>query len=80
MTPTLEYISKKLNMSEVLSGVTLLAFANGAPDVMASFSAGGEEDGISLSIGALFGASLFCCTVVLGMRIYLIERKMRIAL
>jgi len=37
LTPALTTISKKFKMSDSLAGVTLLAFANGSPDVMASF-------------------------------------------
>ena len=43
LTPSLTKIKNKFNMSETLAGVTILAFANGAPDVISSFSAGGFE-------------------------------------
>jgi solute carrier family 24 (sodium/potassium/calcium exchanger), member 6 len=66
LTPVLTKISIALNMSETLSGVTLLAFANGAPDIISSFSAGGSEGGLFISIGNLFGAGLFCSTLVIG--------------
>ena len=66
LTPVLTKISLALNMSETLSGVTLLAFANGAPDIIASYSAAGAEGGIYITIGNLFGACLFCSTLVLG--------------
>jgi len=65
LSPSLETISSKLGMSESLAGVTFLAFANGAPDVVSALSAsGGEADGIYLAIGALLGAGLFVTTVV----------------
>jgi len=32
--PTLELISDHLNLSQAVAGATLLAFGNGAPDVM----------------------------------------------
>src|SRR3990167_5301025 len=57
-------ISKRLGLSEALTGVTLLAYANGAPDIISSMVAGGEEGGELLSIGALYGASLFTCNFV----------------
>jgi len=57
-------ISKKLGLSEALTGVTLLAYANGSPDIISSMVAGGEEGGALLSIGALYGASLFTCNFV----------------
>ena len=53
-------------MSETLAGVTILAFANGAPDVISSFSAGGIDKGISLAVGSLIGAGFFVTTVVFG--------------
>jgi solute carrier family 24 (sodium/potassium/calcium exchanger), member 6 len=57
-------ISKRLGLSEALTGVTLLAYANGAPDIISSMVAGGEDGGALLSIGALYGASLFTCNFV----------------
>ena len=67
MTKSMEYVKEYFKISETLAGVTLLALANGAPDVMVSFSAGNlDADGISLSLGALFGAGLFVCTFVYG--------------
>ena len=60
-------------------GVTLLALANGAPDVMVSFSAGSiDSDGISLSLGALFGAGLFVCTYVYGYCVTLCGNKLAV--
>ena len=53
-------------MSETISGVTLLAFANGAPDILASLSAGGEEEGIYIAVGNLLGGCLFASTVVVS--------------
>ena len=41
-----------------------MALANGSPDVITSIVAGGESGGTLLSIGALFGASLFTCNFV----------------
>jgi len=66
LAPSLEAISDKLKMSETLAGVTLVAFANGATDVIAGLSAGGKEGGIQIAIGALFGATLFTITCVLA--------------
>lgn len=44
LSPSLEVISDKLSCSESLAGVTLLALGNGAPDVFASISAGGDNE------------------------------------
>ena len=66
LTPALTRISDALKLSETISGVTLLAFANGAPDILSVISAGGEEDGIYIAVGNLFGACLFAVTLVIG--------------
>ena len=49
-----------------ISSVTLIAFANGAPDVMTAFVASGSEEGILMAVGSVFGSGLFITTVVLG--------------
>lgn len=57
-------VSKRLGLSEALTGVTLLAYANGSPDIISGLVAGDQEGGALLSIGALYGASLFVCNIV----------------
>ena len=65
LSPSLSMLSKKLKMSEAMAGVTILAFANGAPDIIASFAAGGDENGgVFISVGSLFGGCLFSATFV----------------
>lgn len=64
LSPALSRISKKLNLSQTLAGVTLLAFGNGAPDVISSFTAGETIEGIPLVVGSIFGAGLFVTTIV----------------
>ena len=67
LTPLLTTIAtQKLDLSETLAGVTILAFANGAPDIIFSISAGGFEGGVNFSIGALFGAGFFVTCIVFG--------------
>jgi solute carrier family 24 (sodium/potassium/calcium exchanger), member 6 len=66
LTPVLTKIANVLNLSETIAGVTLLAFANGAPDIVASATAGDTDGGIFIAVGALFGAASFGYTVVLG--------------
>lgn len=53
-------------MSEAIAGSTLLAFANGAPDIVSSITAGGESEGIFIGVGGLVGACAFGSTIVLG--------------
>ena len=66
IAPGIVYITKKLNMSDALAGVTLLAFANGACDVITAFVASDSPDGISYNIGALYGAGFFVLTLVIA--------------
>lgn len=65
LSPALEQIAKKLNMSEQMAGVTFLALANGAPDVIGAIVATDSEGGeVGLAVGALTGATLFVSGVV----------------
>jgi len=67
LAPALETITEKLRLSEAIAGVTLLALANGATDVIAGLAAGGkDEGGLSIATGGLFGACLFTVTCVLA--------------
>lgn len=64
LSVALTKLSVRFKFSEALTGVTLLALANGAPDVISSVVAGGDDGGTLVSIGALYGASLFTCNFV----------------
>jgi len=67
LAPSIQIVSKKLKLSDTFSGITLLAFAASAPDVITGIVAGGkEEGGTKVVIGGLFGACLFTVTVVLA--------------
>lgn len=66
LTPVLTKVSNALKLSETISGVTLLAFANGAPDVIGGFSAGGTPGGLYITIGNNFGSALFCAALVIA--------------
>ena len=57
--PSITFISDWLKLSEALAAVTLLAFANGAGDVITAIVASGTSNGISYNIGSLYGAGLF---------------------
>ncbi|EGW32617.1 uncharacterized protein SPAPADRAFT_139088 [Spathaspora passalidarum NRRL Y-27907] len=65
LCPNLDTISKFLQLSDNLAGLTLLAFGNGAPDVFSTLQAFSWDSG-SLAIAELIGASLFIVTVVVG--------------
>ena len=62
----IQNISDSLGLSESLAAVTLLAFANGAGDVITAIVASDAEGGVSYNIGSLYGAGLFVCSMVVG--------------
>ena len=47
----------------------MLAFANGAGDVLTAIVASDSKEGISYNIGALYGAGLFVITFVVAIAI-----------
>ena len=59
-----------LNINQNIATVTLLAFGNGAPDVIASLVASAEPEGISFSISSLIGTGLFITSFVLGLVVF----------
>ena len=60
-------LAKRLALSPTLAAVTLIAFANGAPDVINSIqSSKVKSEGMELALGALVGAFLFSSTLVMG--------------
>ncbi|KAI9315457.1 Sodium/calcium exchanger protein-domain-containing protein [Dichotomocladium elegans] len=63
--PNLQTISAKLQLSESMAGVTVLAFGNGSTDLFSTFSAMDTGAG-SLAIGELIGAAFFIVSVVSG--------------
>ncbi len=56
-------------MSQALAGVTFLAFANGAPDIITAIVAGSSSSSSTALIpfGSLYGAALFDMAFVLSM-------------
>jgi sodium/potassium/calcium exchanger 6 len=75
LTPVLTKISEALQLSETVSGVTLLAFANGAPDIISSVAAGEQQGGLYITIGNLFGAGLFGTTLLIARCIQVSKRR-----
>ena len=56
-------------MSEALAGITFLALANGAPDVVTAIVAGTSDSDSTVLIpfGSLYGAALFSMAFILSM-------------
>ena len=71
IAPGIVFICEYLELSESLAGVTLIAFANGAGDILTAIVASDSKEGISYNIGSLYGAGLFILTFVLAMTIFL---------
>ena len=63
-------VSDWLKFSDSLAAVTLLAFANGAGDVITALVAGDTDGGVDYNIGALYGAGLFVCSMVVAICIF----------
>lgn len=72
----IQQISDALKFSESLAAITLLAFANGAGDVITALVSSGSEGGISYNIGALLGAGLFVCSAVVAICVIQSEKPM----
>ena len=67
LAPALGIISEKLNLSQNLAGLTLLALGNQAPDVIVAFVAGEDEnEGVETSLGSLLGGGFLVVAIVLS--------------
>lgn len=66
-----------LEISPVFAGVTFLAFANGAPDVMTAVVAGSSNSGSTALIpfGSIFGACLFSAAFIFSTVIMLMPKQ-----
>ncbi|XP_067633036.1 mitochondrial sodium/calcium exchanger protein [Eurosta solidaginis] len=62
--PALKVVSKILGLNEHLAGVTLLAFGNGSPDLIGTFSNLSDGGGM---FADLFGAGVYVVLVVAGL-------------
>ena len=58
-----------LGLSPAMSAVTLIALANGAGDVITAIVSSTGPGGINYNIGALYGAGLFCCSLVIALSV-----------
>ena len=59
-------LAHKFNLSPTLAAVTLIVFANGAPDILSAVQASSFENGNFVSLGALYGAFIFSSTLVIS--------------
>ena len=69
LSDSLTKIVDKFKMSQNLAAMTLLAFGNGASDVISSLVASSSSKGIEIAIGSLIGSGLFLTSLVFGMLI-----------
>ena len=71
LAPVLGIISDKLQLSQNIAGLTLLAFGNQEPDIIVAFVAGDDEnEGILTSLGSLLGGGIIVVGLVLSTVIY----------
>ena len=66
LSTSITKIVETFNINQNIAAVTLLAFGNGAPDVISSLVASAEEEGIQFSISSLIGGGMFVTSFVLG--------------
>lgn len=73
LSQALTNISDKLKLSQNLAGVTILAFGNGANDVISSIIASESEgeDGLEVAIGSLLGGGMFVSCLVFSLVVYI---------
>ena len=58
-------LATRLKMSPAVAAVSLIAFANGAPDILNSVQAAGKKGGNFIAVGCLLGGYIFsACLVV----------------
>ncbi len=72
------YLAEVWELSDSTAAVTLLAFANGAADMITVLVSSETEGGISYNIGALYGAGLFISSAVIGLCILGAKKKLRL--
>ncbi|XP_062003849.1 cation/calcium exchanger 2 [Rosa rugosa] len=78
---SLESLSKLLQLSPTIAGVTLLSLGNGAPDVFSSFVSFMGSGGTNIDVGlntVLGGASFISCVVVGIISISIRKRLVRV--
>ena len=68
---------KIIEISPTFAGVTFLAFANGAPDVLTAIVAGSSDSDqtVLIPFGSIFGACLFSAAFILSAVIFSLKDK-----
>lgn len=68
LCPAIEYLAFRMNMSPDIAGITLFAFASGAPDLFTQVAALAEGNHVDmdLAVSATFGGGLFIICLVLA--------------
>jgi Ca2+/Na+ antiporter len=66
LSTSISKIVEIFHINQNIAAATLLAFGNGAPDVVSSLVASDEDTGISFSICNLIGSGMFVTSFVLG--------------
>jgi len=76
LSQALTNISDKLKFSQNLAGVTILAFGNGANDVISSIiaSKGEGQKGLDVAIGSLLGGGIFVSCLVFSMVVFISKK------
>lgn len=59
-------LAHRFKLSPAMAAVTIVSFSNGAPDILATITNSGKEQGSSLSVVTLIGAFAFSATLVIG--------------
>ncbi|KAI9140644.1 hypothetical protein BKA69DRAFT_1079024, partial [Paraphysoderma sedebokerense] len=65
LSHALQQLALYMNLSDEIAGLTLLSFANGAPDFFTALAAA-NADGFGLIIGSALGSGTFAFTCILG--------------
>lgn len=70
LSSSITNLVNKLGISQNIAAVTLLAFGNGAADVISSLVASTQNEGIELAVGSLLGSCSFATSCAFGIIIY----------
>ena len=71
-------LSDRFKLSPAIAAVTLIAFANGAPDVLSSLSASGEVGGELNALSSLYGGFIFSGTLVISNVIWNTNKELKL--